>query len=115
MFLSCLPAEKFSNIQIFLGFLLQPEGNKLALTSLFELESTISQRKAELAEEENGKPSWTRRLLLNDKLLCSKIRLRAYCHIILLCLNINNKKKFPILFSSHKTILSILVSHGKAL
>ncbi|XP_057718256.1 histidine biosynthesis bifunctional protein hisIE, chloroplastic isoform X1 [Arachis stenosperma] len=53
------------------------EGNRLALTSLYSLESTISQRKAELAEEENGKPSWTKRLLLNDKLLCSKIREEA--------------------------------------
>lgn len=52
------------------------EGNKLALTSLYALESTISQRKAEVVEE-NGKPSWTKRLLLNDKLLCSKIREEA--------------------------------------
>ncbi|CAI8613521.1 unnamed protein product [Vicia faba] len=55
----------------------EAEGNKLALTSLYALESTISQRKAELVEEENGKPSWTKRLLLNDKLLCSKIREEA--------------------------------------
>ncbi|XP_020219929.1 histidine biosynthesis bifunctional protein hisIE, chloroplastic [Cajanus cajan] len=55
----------------------EDEGNKLALTSLYGLESTISQRKAELAETENEKPSWTKRLLLNDKLLCSKIREEA--------------------------------------
>ena len=54
--------------------MLQAEGNKLALTSLYALESTISQRKAELVEGENGKPSWTKRLLLSEKLLCSKIR-----------------------------------------
>ncbi|XP_027352303.1 histidine biosynthesis bifunctional protein hisIE, chloroplastic isoform X1 [Abrus precatorius] len=54
----------------------EAQGNKLALTSLYELETTISQRKAELAQE-NGKPSWTKRLLLNDKLLCSKIREEA--------------------------------------
>ncbi|XP_057437621.1 histidine biosynthesis bifunctional protein hisIE, chloroplastic-like [Lotus japonicus] len=55
----------------------EADGNKLALTSLYDLESTISQRKAELAEVENGKPSWTKRLLLNDELLCSKIREEA--------------------------------------
>ncbi|XP_061354758.1 histidine biosynthesis bifunctional protein hisIE, chloroplastic [Gastrolobium bilobum] len=55
----------------------EAEGNKLALTSLYALESTISQRKAELAEGENGNSSWTKRLLLNDKLLCSKIREEA--------------------------------------
>ncbi|KAK7336185.1 hypothetical protein VNO77_16718 [Canavalia gladiata] len=53
------------------------EGNKLALTSLYALESTISQRKAEVEEAENEKPSWTKRLLLSDKLLCSKIREEA--------------------------------------
>ncbi|KAL2320397.1 hypothetical protein Fmac_029366 [Flemingia macrophylla] len=55
----------------------EDEGNKLALTSLYALESTISQRKAELAQTENEKPSWTKRLLLSDKLLCSKIREEA--------------------------------------
>ncbi|KAL5855110.1 hypothetical protein ACOSQ4_004912 [Xanthoceras sorbifolium] len=53
------------------------EGNRLALTTLYSLESTISQRKAELAAPENGKPSWTKRLLLDDNLLCSKIREEA--------------------------------------
>ncbi|KAK0574775.1 hypothetical protein LWI29_028830 [Acer saccharum] len=53
------------------------EGNRLALTTLYSLESTISQRKEELAAPENGKPSWTQRLLLDDNLLCSKIREEA--------------------------------------
>ncbi|QCD96949.1 histidine biosynthesis bifunctional protein hisIE, chloroplastic isoform X1 [Vigna unguiculata] len=54
----------------------EDEGNNLALTSLYALESTISHRKTELIGE-NEKPSWTKRLLLNDKLLCSKIREEA--------------------------------------
>ncbi|GMY12956.1 histidine biosynthesis bifunctional protein hisIE, chloroplastic-like isoform X1 [Fagus crenata] len=55
----------------------QLDRNKLALTTLCSLESTISQRKAELTAEQNGKPSWTKRLLLNNQLLCSKIREEA--------------------------------------
>ncbi|KAM3713163.1 hypothetical protein ACB098_01G236600 [Castanea mollissima] len=55
----------------------QVEGDKLALSTLYSLESTISQRKTELAAEQNGKPSWTKRLLLDNKLLCSKIREEA--------------------------------------
>ncbi|GAV80330.1 PRA-CH domain-containing protein/PRA-PH domain-containing protein, partial [Cephalotus follicularis] len=55
----------------------QVVGDKLALTTLFSLESTISQRKAELVAPQNGKPSWTKRLLLDGKLLCSKIREEA--------------------------------------
>lgn len=54
-------------------FTWQVEENRQALTTLYSLESTISQRKAELASAD-GKPSWTKRLLLDDKLLCSKIR-----------------------------------------
>ncbi|KAI9170308.1 hypothetical protein LWI28_025834 [Acer negundo] len=53
------------------------EGNRLALTTLYSLESTISQRKEELAAPENEKPSWTQQLLLDDNLLCSKIREEA--------------------------------------
>lgn len=53
------------------------EANKLALTSLYSLESVIYQRKDELARSTNEKPSWTKRLLLDDKLLCSKIREEA--------------------------------------
>ncbi|XP_030493192.2 histidine biosynthesis bifunctional protein hisIE, chloroplastic [Cannabis sativa] len=53
------------------------EENKLAQTTLYSLESTISLRKAELEVPQSGKPSWTRRLLLDNKLLCSKIREEA--------------------------------------
>lgn len=55
----------------------QVEENKLALTTLYSLESTLSRRKEELSAPEQGKPSWTKRLLLDDKLLCSKIREEA--------------------------------------
>ncbi|CDP21201.1 unnamed protein product [Coffea canephora] len=51
----------------------QAEENKLALTTLYALESTINQRKEDSGSA-NGKPSWTKRLLLDDKLLCSRIR-----------------------------------------
>jgi hypothetical protein len=37
----------------------------LALTTLFSSESTISQHKAESALPQAGKPSWTKRLLLD--------------------------------------------------
>lgn len=50
---------------------------KLAMTTLYSLESTISKRKEELTENTDAKPSWTKRLLLDDKLLCSKIREEA--------------------------------------
>ncbi|KAK9124829.1 hypothetical protein Scep_013675 [Stephania cephalantha] len=54
------------------------EQNKLAMTTLYSLESTITQRKLEVAETENDeKPSWTKRLLLDNSLLCSKIREEA--------------------------------------
>ncbi|KAL5706435.1 hypothetical protein ACHQM5_024603 [Ranunculus cassubicifolius] len=49
------------------------ENSRLALTTLYELEYIISQRKAEISGSENGKPSWTKKLLLDQKLLCSKI------------------------------------------
>lgn len=52
----------------------QVEQNELAKSTLYSLESTISKRRAELDEQKEGKPSWTKRLLLDDKLLCSKIR-----------------------------------------
>ncbi|XP_057973480.1 histidine biosynthesis bifunctional protein hisIE, chloroplastic isoform X2 [Malania oleifera] len=55
----------------------QVDENRLALTTLYSLESTISQRKAELASTQVEKPSWTKRLLLDDKMLCSKIREEA--------------------------------------
>ncbi|GFY85153.1 histidine biosynthesis bifunctional protein [Actinidia rufa] len=55
----------------------QVKESKMALTTLYSLESTISQRKAELSGPQNGKPSWTKRLLIDNKLLCSKIREEA--------------------------------------
>ncbi|KAL8096356.1 histidine biosynthesis bifunctional protein hisIE, chloroplastic-like isoform X2 [Apium graveolens] len=55
----------------------QAEGSKLAMTTLQSLEATILQRKAEISESSTAKPSWTRRLLLDNKLLCSKIREEA--------------------------------------
>ncbi|KAK3021441.1 hypothetical protein RJ639_045630 [Escallonia herrerae] len=55
----------------------QAEENDLAMTTLYSLESTITKRKEELSVPQNGKPSWTRRLLLDDKLLCSKVREEA--------------------------------------
>ncbi|XP_059669907.1 histidine biosynthesis bifunctional protein hisIE, chloroplastic isoform X1 [Cornus florida] len=55
----------------------QAEEKKMALTTLYSLQSTILQRKAELSRSQNEKPSWTKRLLLDDKLLCSKIREEA--------------------------------------
>ncbi|KAF6145048.1 hypothetical protein GIB67_013399 [Kingdonia uniflora] len=59
-------------------FLKHPEVKEnLALTTVYSLESTISRRKAEIGTSEKEKPSWTQRLLLDKKLLCSKIREEA--------------------------------------
>ncbi|CAL1390793.1 unnamed protein product [Linum trigynum] len=56
----------------------QAAGSKLASTTLYSLESTVFQRRAEIeTTTESGKPSWTKRLLLNHDLLCSKIREEA--------------------------------------
>ncbi|KAL6195724.1 hypothetical protein ACLB2K_031342 [Fragaria x ananassa] len=55
----------------------QQSGDKFPLTTLNSLESTIAKRKGELDVPQTGKPSWTRRLLLDEKLLCSKIREEA--------------------------------------
>nr|KJB15784.1 hypothetical protein B456_002G196300 [Gossypium raimondii]KJB15787.1 hypothetical protein B456_002G196300 [Gossypium raimondii] len=52
------------------------EETNLALTTLYSLEATISKRELELAGK-HGKPSWTKRLLLDENLLCSKIREEA--------------------------------------
>lgn len=61
-----------------LDLLKQPEADvRLAMTTLYSLESTISQRKTESASAQAEKPSWTKRLLLDDKLLCAKIREEA--------------------------------------
>lgn len=46
-------------------------------TTLFALEDTIAQRRAALAQPQEGKPSWTARLLSNPELLCKKIREEA--------------------------------------
>lgn len=53
------------------------EERRIAMTTLYSLESKIWQRKLELSEPRNGKPSWTKRLLSDTKLLCSKIREEA--------------------------------------
>lgn len=53
------------------------EKDTLAMTSLYSLESTICERKAEISRQTEGKPSWTKKLLLDEKLLCSKIREEA--------------------------------------
>ncbi|KAG6555659.1 hypothetical protein Mapa_002895 [Marchantia paleacea] len=47
--------------------------NPEALTTLYSLESTIASRKVEVTP----KPSWTKKLVENPKLLCSKIREEA--------------------------------------
>ncbi|XP_020241011.1 histidine biosynthesis bifunctional protein hisIE, chloroplastic-like [Asparagus officinalis] len=51
----------------------QTKKERLASTTLYSLESTIFQRKAEIETTQNGKPSWTKKLLSNEQLLCSKI------------------------------------------
>ncbi|GAB4844360.1 Histidine biosynthesis bifunctional protein hisIE, chloroplastic [Ancistrocladus abbreviatus] len=53
------------------------EDNKLAMTTLYSLESTIFQRKDEISTQKDGKPSWTKKLLIDSSLLCSKIREEA--------------------------------------
>ncbi|KAI3977197.1 hypothetical protein MKX01_035927 [Papaver californicum] len=53
------------------------EDSSLSLTTLYSLECIISQRKAAIEADDSGKPSWTRRLLLDKKLFCSKIREEA--------------------------------------
>lgn len=55
----------------------EDEECRMAMSTLYSLESTIWRRKAELSEPYNGKPSWTKRLLSDTKLLCSKIREEA--------------------------------------
>ncbi|ONK58704.1 uncharacterized protein A4U43_C09F15810 [Asparagus officinalis] len=51
----------------------QTKKERLASTTLYSLESTIFQRKAEIETTQNGKPSWTKKLLSNEELLCSKV------------------------------------------
>ncbi|XP_073013785.1 histidine biosynthesis bifunctional protein hisIE, chloroplastic [Typha latifolia] len=55
----------------------KPSQDRLVTTTLYSLEATISQRKEEIVEKKNGKPSWTKRLLLDKELLCSKVREEA--------------------------------------
>ncbi|OWM71378.1 hypothetical protein CDL15_Pgr005565 [Punica granatum] len=66
----------YSSVSCLLGNS-EVEQNELAMSTLYSLESTISKRRAELDEPKEGKPSWTKRLLLDNKLLCSKIREEA--------------------------------------
>ncbi|CAA6659542.1 unnamed protein product [Spirodela intermedia] len=49
----------------------------LALTTLYSLEDTIHRRRDEIGNATDGKPSWTKRLLLDNELLCSKVREEA--------------------------------------
>ncbi|KAJ0972261.1 hypothetical protein J5N97_020220 [Dioscorea zingiberensis] len=56
---------------------LQTSKDRLATTTLYSLETTISRRKDEIDTTQNGKPSWTKRLLLNKELLSSKVREEA--------------------------------------
>ena len=79
----------------------------MAETTLYSLESTISQRKAELEVPQNGKPSWTKRLLLDSNLLCSKVR---YYYVAIIgasvltgdriCFQLRNKNKYKKLSES---------------
>ncbi|GJN14104.1 hypothetical protein PR202_gb00886 [Eleusine coracana subsp. coracana] len=50
---------------------------RLVTTTLYSLEDTISRRQEEIVTEGSGKPSWTKKLLLDSQLLCSKIREEA--------------------------------------
>ena len=52
------------------------DGEEEALSTLYELEATIARRRAEVTKE-GDKPSWTKRLLENPELLCSKVREEA--------------------------------------
>ncbi|KMT10789.1 hypothetical protein BVRB_5g114450 [Beta vulgaris subsp. vulgaris] len=55
----------------------QVEKDLLAMTTLYSLESTISERKTEIVRNLESKSSWTKKLLLDEKLLCSKVREEA--------------------------------------
>ncbi|XP_074277496.1 histidine biosynthesis bifunctional protein hisIE, chloroplastic [Silene latifolia] len=76
---SCHTGEETCYFSSVSKFLEDPQIEKgtLAMTTLYSLESTISERKAETLSQNEGKPSWTKKLLLDDKLLCSKIREEA--------------------------------------
>ncbi|CAL4957204.1 unnamed protein product [Urochloa decumbens] len=49
----------------------KPSEERQVMTTLYSLEDTISRRQKETVTE--GKPSWTKKLLLDKQLLCSKI------------------------------------------
>ncbi|CAL4976834.1 unnamed protein product [Urochloa decumbens] len=53
----------------------KPSEDMQVTTTLYSLEDTISRRQEETVTE--GKPSWTKKLLLDAQLLCSKIREEA--------------------------------------
>ncbi|CAO2162159.1 unnamed protein product, partial [Urochloa humidicola] len=53
----------------------KPSEDRQVTTTLYSLEDTISRRQEETVTE--GKPSWTKKLLLDAQLLCSKIREEA--------------------------------------
>ncbi|CAO2203212.1 unnamed protein product [Urochloa humidicola] len=53
----------------------KPTEERQVMTTLYSLEDTISRRQEETATQ--GKPSWTKKLLLDNQLLCSKIREEA--------------------------------------
>lgn len=55
----------------------KPNEDRQVMTTLYSLEDTISRRQEETMTEGSGKPSWTKKLLLDNQLLCSKIREEA--------------------------------------
>lgn len=55
----------------------QKKKGRLASTTMYSLETKIAERKHEIETEETWKPSWTRKLLHDNELLCSKIREEA--------------------------------------
>jgi hypothetical protein len=61
-------------IRINIRFPSQPNEGRQVMTTLYSLEDTISRRQEEIVTEGGGKPSWTKKLLLDNQLLCSKIR-----------------------------------------
>ncbi|XP_062196480.1 histidine biosynthesis bifunctional protein hisIE, chloroplastic-like [Phragmites australis] len=55
----------------------KPNQDRQVTTTLYSLEDTISRRQEETVTEGSGKPSWTKKLLLDNQLLCSKIHEEA--------------------------------------
>ncbi|XP_039132994.1 histidine biosynthesis bifunctional protein hisIE, chloroplastic [Dioscorea cayenensis subsp. rotundata] len=66
----------YSSVNDLLGDI-QTNKDRLASTTLYSLETTISQRKDEIDTAQDGKPSWTKRLLVDKELLSSKVREEA--------------------------------------